>query len=94
MRSAASKIVLLVSEAYNKTYKGHIQNGAVVLYEQVDFPDGTPVRIELAIELPKVEEVDGSSFGERYAEVMGKACSLSEDAVENHDHYLYGVAEQ
>ena len=29
------------------TYRGHIQNGVAVLDEQVDLPDGTPVRVEV-----------------------------------------------
>jgi hypothetical protein len=76
------------------TYRGHIENGAVVLDEPVALPDGAAVRIELAMNLPLVEEDTGLSFAERYGEVLGKARSLPEDAAENHDHYLYGVAKR
>lgn len=74
------------------TYKGHVQNGAIVLDEPMRLPEGTPVKIELAVETHAPGKGSAPSFGERYAEVLGKACSLPEDAAENHDHYLYGVA--
>lgn len=76
------------------TYKGHVQNGAIVLDEPVPLPEGAPVKIELEIDLSDSGEDIGLSFGERYAEVLGKARSLPEDAAENHDHYLYGVAKR
>ena len=73
------------------TYKGHVQNGAIVLDEPTCLPEGAPVKIELAEKLSVDGGKSGLSFGERYAEVLGKASSLPEDAAENHDHYLYGV---
>jgi hypothetical protein len=76
------------------TYKGHVRNGAIVLDEPTRLPEGVPVNIELAIQLPDSNDETGLSFGERYAEVLGKARTLPEDASENHDHYLYGVAKR
>jgi len=76
------------------TYKGHVQNGAIVLDEPTRLPEGAPVKIELAIKLSDSSEDKGLSFGERYAEVLGKARSLPEDVAENHDHYLYGGAKR
>ncbi len=72
-------------------YMGHVKNGAIVLDEPVVLPDGIAVRIEFAAGLPVADEVSGPSFAERYAEVLGKARTLPEDAAENHDRYLYGV---
>jgi len=74
-------------------YMGHVENGAIVLDEPVALPDGATVKIELAV-LPEVAEDSGRSFTERFAEVLGKAQSLPEDAAENHDHYLYGAAKR
>lgn len=74
-------------------YMGHVENGAIVLDEPVALPDGAAVKIELAV-LPGVAEDSGRSFAERFAEVLGKAQSLPEDAAENHDHYLYGAAKR
>lgn len=73
-------------------YKGHVENGAIVLDEPMELPDGAVVKIELALESPADGEDSGSSFTERFADVLGKAQSLPDDAAENHDHYLYGVA--
>jgi hypothetical protein len=75
-------------------YTGHIKHGAIVLDEPVALPDGAAVKIELAVVLPGVGEDSGPSFTERFAEVLGKAQRLPEDAAEHHDHYLYGVAKR
>ncbi len=72
------------------TYKGHVENGTIVLDEPADLRDGAVVRIEVAAEPGEAGEDSGPSFTERFAKVMGKARSLPEDAAENHDHYLYG----
>ena len=76
------------------TYKGHVENGAIVLDDPVTLPDGVAVKIEFAVELPGADEDSGPSFTERFAEVLGKARSLPEDAAENHNHYLYGAAKR
>ena len=72
-------------------YKGHVENGRIILDEPADLPDGVTVRVEIATEPVEDSEEVGPSFSERFAEIMGKAQSLPEDAAENHDHYLYGV---
>jgi hypothetical protein len=70
--------------------KGHIENGAIVLDEPFRFPEGAAVNVQLA----EPDEDAGLSFTERFAEVMGKAQGLPEDASVNHDHYLYGSAKR
>lgn len=72
-------------------YEGHVESGVVVLDEPMDLPDGAMVRIEVLTEAAEADEETGLAFTERFAEIMGKARSLPEDAAENHDHYLYGV---
>ncbi len=62
-----------------------------MLDETIHIPEGAPAKIELVIQLPDSSEEKDLSFGECYAEVMGKAHSLPEGAAENHDHYLYGI---
>jgi hypothetical protein len=64
--------------------KGHIVNGAVILDEPVDIPEGTPVRVELP---PKA----GKTLAERLSSVIGSVKGMPEDAAENHDHNLYGA---
>ncbi|MCY2950525.1 MAG: hypothetical protein NTU53_00920 [Planctomycetota bacterium] len=73
-------------------YAGHVENGAIVLDEPADLPDGAVVKIELVSKCVADGEDTGPSFTQRFAEVLGKTQSLPEDAAENHDHYLYGVA--
>jgi hypothetical protein len=46
------------------TYKGHVRNGSIVLDEPVRLPEGAPVTIELALELPPTDEEVAPSFGE------------------------------
>jgi hypothetical protein len=72
-------------------YTGHVKNGAIVLDEPVTLPEGVAVRIELAETTDTADEESGPSFTERYAQFIGKAEGLPEDAAENHDHYLYGT---
>lgn len=88
--------IISVSETGMRTmaYMGHVENGAIVLDEPVALPDGVAVRIELALMSPGVDEDSGPSLTERFAEVLGKARSLPEDAAENHDRYLYGAAKR
>lgn len=70
-------------------YKGHVKDGAIVLDDPAPFPDGATVMVQLAADIGNEDE--GLSFTEPYADLIGKAEGLPEDASENHDHYLYGV---
>jgi len=72
-------------------YRGHVGNGVIVLDESAPFEEGAKVQVDLAAEATDTGDDSGPSFTQRFAEVMGKAQSLPEDAAENHDHYLYGV---
>ncbi|HUW62418.1 MAG TPA: hypothetical protein VMZ06_15545 [Candidatus Bathyarchaeia archaeon] len=71
-------------------YTGHVKNGVILADDPVELPEGAVIRFEIASEPGRVENSE-APFAERFAEVMGKAQSLPEDAAENHDHYLYGV---
>ena len=70
-------------------YHGHVQNGQIVLDEQVTLPDGTAVRVEAvvraeaAIEKPK-------TLAEQFRNSIGSVPDLPEDMAAQHDHYLYG----
>jgi hypothetical protein len=66
------------------TYKGHVQNGVIVLDEPTDLPDGAEVRVELA------ERETERSLADRLRNVIGVAKTLPEDISEQHDHYLHG----
>jgi hypothetical protein len=72
------------------TYRGHVENGVILADDPVSLPEGAIIKFEIASQ-PESGEDSPLTFAERFAEVMGKAESLSEDAAENHDHYLYGL---
>jgi len=66
------------------TYRGHIENGSVVLDEAVVLPEGTKVRVE-----PLAES--GKTLAERFNDVIGCVSDLPSDMAKNHDHYLHGT---
>jgi len=73
-------------------YRGHIENGVVVLDESADIPDGTVVSVAVAVEQETVgDDNTGPTLAERLARVIGRAKGLPPDASLNHDYYLYGL---
>jgi hypothetical protein len=66
-------------------YKGHVQNGAVILDDAPDLPDGAEVEVELTQPQSKFP-----TLRERLARLAGRVDGLPEDLAENHDHYLHG----
>jgi hypothetical protein len=70
------------------TYRGHVENGIVVLDEPVALPEGAPVQVDL------LGEDAGTSLYDRLKSVIGKAQGLPPDAAQNIDHYLYGQPRQ
>lgn len=73
-------------------YKGHIENGSIVLDEKISLPEGAPVRVDLSLEAETpAKGMDESSFYDRFKEFIGTAEGLPSDLAENHDHYLYGT---
>jgi hypothetical protein len=69
------------------TYRGHVQNGVVVLDDAIQLADGTEVRVEPIP--PK-----GETLADQFADVIGKAISLPPDMAEQHDHYVHGAAKR
>jgi hypothetical protein len=63
------------------TYKGHVQNGVVVLDEPTDLPDGAEVRVELASGEPTLYQ--------ELADIVGIVDGPS-DLAEHHDYYAHG----
>ncbi len=68
-------------------YRGHIENGAVVLDEAADIPEGTVVSVDV---LADSAGVRGKTLYECLEPFIGKAKGLPPDLAENHDHYLHG----
>lgn len=77
------------------TIYAQIHNGQVVLPAPIDVPDGTPVRVELAIGgKVSTTTVSGPSLLERMQSVVGIAEGLPADAARKVDHYLYDHPKQ
>lgn len=69
------------------TYRGHIENGVVVLDEPVNLPDGTTVSIEpMNAEL----EAQYAALREGLLRLAGTIDDLPPDFSTNHDHYVRG----
>ena len=73
------------------TLHGHIQNGAIVLDEQIPLPEGAAVQVQIITSQPVAgPETEIPTLAERLKDFIG-ILELPEDAAENHDHYLYGT---
>ena len=69
-------------------YKGHVENGVIVLDEPMSLPEGAAVRVELAV-IEEAEDAEAiPTLAERLASVIGKAEGLPADWSENHDKHL------
>lgn len=67
-------------------YRAHIKDGAIVLDEQVQWPEGTALLVE-PVTAPVAQK---RSLAERLSGVIGQATTLPPDGAQQHDHYLYG----
>jgi len=67
------------------TYRGHVENGVIVLDGTATLPEGAQVRVELA------DKARRPTLAEKLAPFVGCLDGLPSDFAENHDHYLYGV---
>lgn len=72
------------------TYRGHIENGVVVIHDAVVPPDGTQVEV-VVIRAQQAEPESHPTIYEALKDVAGKAEGLPPDAAKNVDHYLYGA---
>ncbi|MBM4039632.1 MAG: hypothetical protein FJ290_14080 [Planctomycetes bacterium] len=67
------------------TYRGHVENGLVVLDEPASLPEGARVRVE-----PEESERE-PTLAERLKDVVGIIEGLPPDFAEQHDHYIHGT---
>lgn len=70
------------------TYKGHVENGVIVLDEPAPLQEGERVHINPASPDGASPVKSGVPLATRLAAVIGKAQDLPEDWAENHDEYL------
>jgi hypothetical protein len=69
-------------------YRGHMQNGLVVIDDHISWPDGTVVLVE------PVSSEKAKSLAERFQDVIGSITDLPADMADNHDRYIHGSAIQ
>ncbi|MCG3197311.1 MAG: hypothetical protein GHCLOJNM_01796 [bacterium] len=68
------------------TYRGHVENGVVVLDEGAELPEGAVVEVDL----PEPED-QGESLRELFMRFSGVVKGYPSDFSENHDHYIHGT---
>jgi predicted DNA-binding antitoxin AbrB/MazE fold protein len=74
------------------TLHGHIENGVIVLNQQVSLPEGATVQVQIIV--PPAKTTDGRelpTLAETLKDFIGVLEDLPEDAATNHDHYLYNT---
>jgi hypothetical protein len=74
------------------TYRGHMQNGVVVLKGTADLPEGTEVTVRPVGRRAQARGQPRKRLAVSNAllRFAGKAKGLPSDAARNLDHYLYG----
>ena len=72
------------------TYKAHVKNGAIVLDEPADLPEGSRVRVEVDLPQEAADRQPIPTLYEQFKDIIGICDGLPEDLAENHDHYLHG----
>lgn len=75
------------------TYRGHVNNGVIVLDDAVTLPEGLNVNVEpqKTPETSPATDDDIPTLYERLKPFIGKLEGLPPDASINVDHYLYGT---
>ena len=71
--------------------RGHIEDGKIVMDDDVALPDGTKVRIELVVPAEtEAGDLRETSLNDRLKPLAGVAKGLPSDLAANHDHYIHG----
>jgi hypothetical protein len=83
------------TEVIAMALRGHIENGAIVLDEQVSLPEGAAVEVLIvAPPAPPTSEAELPTVAETLKDFIGCLEDLPDDAASNHDHYLYGTSKK
>jgi predicted DNA-binding antitoxin AbrB/MazE fold protein len=69
-------------------YKGHVENGVIVLDEPVTLGEGTQVAIEVTGTIAEEAPWSPQSRYAIYRPLIGRLKDIPEDWSENHDRYL------
>jgi hypothetical protein len=75
------------------TVDGHIENGQIVLNQEIPLPEGMKVRVELLSDDGTEQKADappGKQF-EHYQSIIGAIDDLPTDFAAQHDHCIHGT---
>ena len=77
------------------SYRGHVEDGVVVLDDDVQLPEGMAVNVEptMSTSVEPIEENIPTLY-ERLRPFVGAVEGLPSDLAKNHDHYLHGAAKK
>lgn len=74
------------------TIRGHVQNGSIVLDEQIALPEGAEVSINvLDASGATPAEAIGPTLFDQFQDMIGTVQGLPADFAANHDHYIHGA---
>lgn len=75
------------------TVEGRVENGHIVLNQEITLPEGMKVRVEFLSEVEGAQEVGQprSSHYEHYQSFIGSINDLPADFAAQHDHYIHGT---
>ena len=84
------------------TYRGHVENGVILLDGEIRLPDGAIVRVTLdsaALPGPAAAEKNGPTMEEKLAAIWADVpatewARIPIDLTDHLDHYLYGTPKQ
>jgi hypothetical protein len=73
------------------TYHGHVQNGVVLLDDDVKLPDGAEVQVEVVGGgVTQSNDNECPTLYEQFKPIIGVIGVLPADFAANHDHYIHG----
>lgn len=70
------------------TYKGHVENGVIVLDDPVTLEEGVRVTVEVQSSKAADQTETDVTLADRYRPFIGVLDDMPEDWSENHDVYL------
>ena len=78
------------------TVEGHIENGRIVLSQEIALPEGMRVRVELlpAVNAPQQPQPPTGSYLKHYESIIGSIDDLPSDFAAQHDHYIHGTTKR
>jgi len=66
-------------------YQGHVKQGAIVLDEPANLPEGAQVTVDVEDTTPI------PSLYEQHKDIIGIIDDMPEDMAAQHDHYIHGT---